>query len=90
MPVTGLYNCQRRNGDGGFYASGSFRGGEGATVKMGAKVYGATTVGPKCIAGGEIKNTVFFGNSNKAHDGYLGDSVIGEWCNLGAGTSFQI
>ena len=60
---------------------------EGATVKMGAKVYGATTVGPKCIVGGEIKNTVFFGHSNKAHDGYLGDAVIGEWCNLGAGTS---
>jgi UDP-N-acetylglucosamine diphosphorylase / glucose-1-phosphate thymidylyltransferase / UDP-N-acetylgalactosamine diphosphorylase / glucosamine-1-phosphate N-acetyltransferase / galactosamine-1-phosphate N-acetyltransferase len=61
--------------------------GEGATVKMGTKIYGATTVGPKCIVGGEIKNTVFFGNSNKAHDGYIGDAVIGEWCNLGAGTS---
>jgi UDP-N-acetylglucosamine diphosphorylase/glucosamine-1-phosphate N-acetyltransferase len=61
--------------------------GEGATVKMGAKIYGATTIGPNCIVGGEIKNTVFFGNSNKAHDGYLGDSVIGEWCNMGAGTS---
>jgi UDP-N-acetylglucosamine diphosphorylase/glucosamine-1-phosphate N-acetyltransferase len=60
---------------------------EGATVKMGAKIYGATTIGPGCIVGGEIKNSVFFGNSNKAHDGYLGDSVIGEWCNLGAGTS---
>ena len=61
--------------------------GEGATVKMGAKIYGATTIGPNCIVGGEIKNSVLFGNSNKAHDGYLGDSVIGEWCNLGAGTS---
>jgi UDP-N-acetylglucosamine diphosphorylase/glucosamine-1-phosphate N-acetyltransferase len=60
---------------------------EGATVKMGAKIYGATTIGPGCIVGGEIKNSVIFGNSNKAHDGYLGDSVIGEWCNLGAGTS---
>lgn len=60
---------------------------EGATVKMGSKIYGATTIGPNCIAGGEVKNTVFFGNSNKAHDGYLGDSVIGEWCNMGAGTS---
>lgn len=60
---------------------------EGATVKMGAKIYGATTIGPKCVAGGEIKNTVFFGNSNKSHDGYLGDAVIGEWCNFGAGTS---
>jgi UDP-N-acetylglucosamine diphosphorylase / glucose-1-phosphate thymidylyltransferase / UDP-N-acetylgalactosamine diphosphorylase / glucosamine-1-phosphate N-acetyltransferase / galactosamine-1-phosphate N-acetyltransferase len=61
--------------------------GEGAIVKMGAKIYGATTIGPGCIVGGEIKNSVFFGYSNKAHDGYIGDSVIGEWCNLGAGTS---
>ena len=60
---------------------------EGATLKMGAKVYGATTIGPYCIAGGEIKNSILFGYSNKAHDGYLGDSVIGEWCNLGAGTT---
>ncbi len=60
---------------------------EGAVVKMGAKIYGATTVGPYSIVGGEIKNSVIFGYSNKAHDGYLGDSVIGEWCNLGAGTS---
>jgi UDP-N-acetylglucosamine diphosphorylase/glucosamine-1-phosphate N-acetyltransferase len=60
---------------------------QGAVLKMGSKVYGATTIGPFCIAGGEIKNSVMFGYSNKAHDGYLGDSVIGEWCNLGAGTS---
>jgi UDP-N-acetylglucosamine diphosphorylase/glucosamine-1-phosphate N-acetyltransferase len=58
-----------------------------AVIKMGAKIYGATTIGPNSIVGGEIKNAVIFGNSNKAHDGYLGDSVIGEWCNLGAGTS---
>lgn len=60
---------------------------EGAVLKMGAKVYGATTLGPYCMGGGEIKNSVFFGYSNKTHDGYLGDSVLGEWCNLGAGTS---
>ena len=60
---------------------------EGAVLKMGAKIYGATTLGPYCMGGGEIKNSVFFGYSNKAHDGYLGDSVLGEWCNLGAGTS---
>ena len=60
---------------------------EGAVLKMGSKVYGATTIGPFCVAGGEIKNAVMFGYSNKAHDGYLGDSVIGEWCNLGAGTT---
>jgi len=61
--------------------------GAGATVKMGTRIYGATTIGPGCVAGGEIKNSVFFANSNKAHDGYVGDSVIGEWCNMGAGTS---
>jgi UDP-N-acetylglucosamine diphosphorylase/glucosamine-1-phosphate N-acetyltransferase len=60
---------------------------EGAIVKMGAKIYGATTIGPYSVAGGEIKNSVIFGYSNKAHDGYLGDSVLGEWCNLGAGTT---
>ena len=60
---------------------------ENAVLKMGAKVYGATTIGPNCVAGGEIKNSVLMANSNKAHDGYLGDSVIGEWCNLGAGTN---
>jgi len=66
---------------------GPFAMGEGSCLKMGAKVYGATTLGPGCVAGGEVKNSVLFGYSNKAHDGYLGDSVIGEWCNLGAGTT---
>ena len=61
--------------------------GEGSRVKMGTRIYGATTIGPLCLAGGEIKNSVMMGFSNKGHDGYLGDSVIGEWCNLGAGTS---
>ena len=66
---------------------GPFAMGEAACLKMGSKVYGATTLGPRCIAAGEIKNSVLFGYSNKAHDGYLGDAVIGEWCNLGAGTT---
>ena len=66
---------------------GPFAMGEGACLKLGAKVYGATTLGPRCVVGGEIKNSVLFGYSNKAHDGYLGDSVIGEWCNMGAGTT---
>lgn len=66
---------------------GPFSLGEGAVLKMGSKVYGATTIGPHCVVGGEVKNTVFFGHSNKAHDGYIGDAVIGEWCNLGAGTT---
>lgn len=66
---------------------GPFSIGENAVLKMGSKIYGATTIGPHCTGGGEIKNSVLFAHSNKAHDGYLGDSVIGEWCNLGAGTS---
>ncbi len=58
-----------------------------ATVKMGAKIYGGTTIGPGCKVGGEISNTLFFGNSNKGHDGFLGNSVVGEWCNFGADTN---
>jgi UDP-N-acetylglucosamine diphosphorylase/glucosamine-1-phosphate N-acetyltransferase len=61
--------------------------GENSTVKMGAKIYGDTTIGPHCKVGGEVSNTVFFGYSNKAHDGFVGNSVIGEWCNLGADTN---
>jgi UDP-N-acetylglucosamine diphosphorylase/glucosamine-1-phosphate N-acetyltransferase len=60
---------------------------EGAVVKLGAKVYGATTVGPECRIGGEVSNSVLFGYSNKGHDGFLGNSVLGEWCNLGADTN---
>src|SRR5215210_5046059 len=60
---------------------------EGAVLKIGTRIYGATTIGPYSMGGGEIKNSIITGYSNKAHDGYLGDSVIGEWCNLGAGTS---
>ena len=58
---------------------------EGAQIKMGAKIYGATTVGPHAKVGGEVANTVIIGYSNKAHDGFLGNAVIGEWCNLAAG-----
>jgi UDP-N-acetylglucosamine diphosphorylase/glucosamine-1-phosphate N-acetyltransferase len=61
--------------------------GDNSVIKMGTKIYGDTTIGPNCKIGGEISNAVFMGNSNKAHDGYLGNSVIGEWCNLGAGTN---
>ncbi len=60
---------------------------ESAVVKMGAKIYGATTVGPYCTVGGEVKNSLLQCYSNKAHDGYLGDAIIDWWCNLGAGTS---
>jgi UDP-N-acetylglucosamine diphosphorylase/glucosamine-1-phosphate N-acetyltransferase len=63
---------------------GPFSLGEHAQIKMGAKIYGATTIGPHCRIGGEVSNSVIFGCSNKAHDGFLGNAVIGEWCNLGA------
>ncbi|WP_010522302.1 GlmU family protein [Aquimarina agarivorans] len=58
-----------------------------ATVKMGAKIYEGTTIGPHSKVGGEVGNSVLFGYSNKGHDGYLGNSVLGEWCNLGADTN---
>jgi UDP-N-acetylglucosamine diphosphorylase/glucosamine-1-phosphate N-acetyltransferase len=57
---------------------------DGARVKMGAKIYGATTVGPHSVIGGEVNNSVLFGYSNKGHDGFLGNAVLGEWCNIGA------
>ena len=60
---------------------------EHATLKMGAKIYGDTTIGPHCKVGGEVNNSVIFGYSNKGHDGFLGNSVLGEWCNLGADTN---
>jgi len=60
---------------------------ENAVIKMAAKIYGPTTLGPYSKAGGEINNSVFIGYSNKAHDGFLGNSVIGQWCNLGADTN---
>lgn len=63
---------------------GPFSLGEHALVKMGAKIYGATTIGPYCKVGGEITNCVFQAYSNKGHDGFLGNSLIGEWCNFGA------
>ncbi len=66
---------------------GPFAMNEHSIVKMGAKIYGPTTIGPYSKVGGEINNSVIFGYSNKAHDGFLGNSVIGEWCNLGANTN---
>ena len=65
---------------------GPFVLGQKGVVKMNASIYGATTIGPYCLAGGEIKNSVLMGYSNKGHEGYLGDSIIGHWCNIGAGT----
>lgn len=66
---------------------GPFYLGKHAQLKMGAKVYGATTIGPECKFGGEISNCVVQGFSNKAHDGFIGNALLGEWCNLGADTN---
>lgn len=71
----------------GSLIKGSFALCEGATVNMGAKMRGDSTIGPHCKVGGEISNSVLFGFSNKGHDGFLGNSVLGEWCNLGADTN---
>ena len=60
---------------------------DNAVLKLGAKIYGATTIGPFSKVGGEVNNSVIFGFSNKGHDGFLGNSVLGEWCNLGADTN---
>lgn len=60
---------------------------EHAVVNMGTRMYGATTLGPYCKVGGEVNNVVMMGYSNKAHDGFLGNAVVGEWCNIGGGSS---
>lgn len=59
----------------------------GSTLKMGSKIYGPTTIGPICKVGGEVTNSIFIGYSNKGHEGYLGNAILGEWCNLGADTN---
>lgn len=66
---------------------GPFSLGDHSRVKMGAKIYGATTVGPKCTIGGEVNNSILISNSSKGHEGYLGNSVLGSWCNIGADTN---
>ncbi len=66
---------------------GSFALGEGSVINTGANMRGDTTIGKFCKVGGEVSNCVFFGYSNKSHDGFLGNAVIGEWCNLGAATN---
>jgi UDP-N-acetylglucosamine diphosphorylase/glucosamine-1-phosphate N-acetyltransferase len=71
----------------GCIVRGPFALGDHAGLKMAAKIYGATTIGPHCRVGGEVSNAVFFGYSNKGHDGFIGNSVIAEWCNLGADTN---
>ncbi len=66
---------------------GPFALGEEACVKLATKIYGPTTIGPHCRVGGEVNNVVFQAYSNKGHDGFLGNAVLGEWCNLGADTN---
>lgn len=68
----------------GCLVRGALAMGESAQLKMGAKIYGATTIGPGSRVGGEVNNSIITSNSNKAHDGFLGNSLIGEWCNIGA------
>lgn len=71
----------------GSVVRGPFSLGEHSALKLSTKIYGPTTIGPHCKVGGEVNNSVIFGYTNKAHDGFLGNSVIGEWCNLGADTN---
>lgn len=91
-----LYNGSLNAADGPIYIGknaeimencsvrGPFSLGDYATLKMGAKIYTGTSIGPHCKVGGEVSNSVLFGYSNKGHDGFLGNSVLGEWCNIGA------
>lgn len=71
----------------GSHVRGPFYLGEHSTLKMASKIYGPTTIGPHCKVGGEVSNSVIMGYSNKAHDGFIGNTVLGEWCNLGADTN---
>ena len=71
----------------GSIVRGPFAMCENAVLKIGAKIYGPTTLGPYCKIGGEVNNSVLFGYSSKGHEGFLGNSVLGEWCNLGADTN---
>lgn len=71
----------------GSIVRGPFAMGDHSALKLGTKVYGATTLGPHCKVGGEVSNVVFQAYSNKGHDGFLGNATIGEWCNIGADTN---
>lgn len=71
----------------GCHLRGPISLGEGSKFNLGAKIYGATTIGPHCKVGGEVSNIIIFGYTSKGHDGFIGNSVIGEWCNFGADTN---
>ncbi len=82
-----IYLAKNANIMEGSLVRGSLSLGESSQLKLGTKIYGPTTIGPHSKVGGEVNNSVLFGFSNKGHDGFLGNSVIGEWCNLGADTN---
>ncbi len=82
-----IYLAQNAEVMEGSIVRGGLALGAHSALKLGNKVYGATTLGPYCKVGGEINNSVIVGYSNKGHDGFLGNSAIGEWCNLGADTN---
>jgi len=98
-PTAKVYGCFLNTSEGpiiidegaevmeGSMIRGPFYLGKGATLKMGTKIYGPTVIGDHCKVGGEVSNSVFLGYSNKAHDGFIGNAIIGEWCNLGADTN---
>lgn len=71
----------------GCHLRGPITLGENSKFNLGAKIYGSTTIGPQCKVGGEVNNIIIFGYSSKGHDGFIGNSVIGEWCNFGADTN---
>ena len=83
-PIYISKNCEIMEGT---LIRGPFALCEYSTLKLGSKIYGATTIGPHCKIGGEVSNSIVQGYSNKGHDGFLGNSLIGEWCNLGADTN---
>lgn len=82
-----IYIGKNASVEEGAIIRGSFALGEGSVINTGANMRGDTTIGKFCKVGGEVSNCVFFGYSNKGHDGFLGNAVIGEWCNLGAATN---
>ena len=82
-----IYLGKNSNVQEGATIRGPFGLGENARINMNAKIREGVSIGPNCKVGGEVSNSIIYGNSNKAHDGYLGNAVIGEWCNLGADTN---
>ena len=82
-----IYLGKNSSVEEGAVIRGPFALGEDSTINAQARMRGDISIGPKCKVGGEVSNSVIFGHSNKGHDGFLGNSVVGEWCNIGAGTN---